>query len=83
MEIMCQGRLHYESIELAYMVNFKEYFSSEMKLLESFQEKDFLELNDSGIEVTDTGWFFVRAIAMIFDRYLQLDQNRTRFSKIL
>jgi len=33
--------------------------------------------------VTDTGWFFVRAIAMIFDRYLQLDQNRTRFSKIL
>jgi len=53
------------------------------KLLESFQEKDFLEVNDSGIEVTDTGWFFVRAIAMIFDKYLQLDQNRTRFSKIL
>ena len=65
------------------MVNFNEYFSSEMKLLESFQEKDFLELDDSGIEVTNTGWFFVRAIAMIFDRYLQLDQNRTRFSKIL
>ena len=83
MEIMCQGRLDYQSIELAYLINFKEYFSSEMNLLRNFQEKDFIELDDSGIQVTDTGWFFVRAIAMIFDRYLQLDQNRTRFSKIL
>jgi oxygen-independent coproporphyrinogen-3 oxidase len=83
MEIMCQGRLDYESIELAYLINFKEYFSSEMILLQGFQEKDFIELDDSGLQVTDTGWFFVRAIAMIFDRYLQLDQNRTRFSKIL
>lgn len=83
MEIMCQGRLDYESIELAYLINFKEYFSSEMNLLRNFQEKDFIDLDDSGIQVTDTGWFFVRAIAMIFDRYLQLDQNRTRFSKIL
>ena len=83
MEIMCQGRLDYQSIELAYLINFKEYFSSEMNLLRNFQEKDFIDLDDSGIQVTDTGWFFVRAIAMIFDRYLQLDQNRTRFSKIL
>jgi len=83
MEIMCQGRLDYESIELAYLINFKEYFSSEMNLLRNFHEKDFIDLDDSGIQVTDTGWFFVRAIAMIFDRYLQLDQNRTRFSKIL
>jgi oxygen-independent coproporphyrinogen-3 oxidase len=42
--------------------------------LQNFQEQDFLELDDSGIEVTETGWFFVRAIAMIFDRYLCLKQ---------
>jgi oxygen-independent coproporphyrinogen-3 oxidase len=70
MEVMCQGRLDYESIELAY-------------LIQNFKEKDFVELDDSGIQVTEVGWFFVRAIAMIFDRYLQLDKNRTRFSKIL
>jgi len=83
MEVMCQGRLDYESIELAYLINFKEYFSSEMIQLQNFKEKDFVELDDSGIQVTEVGWFFVRAIAMIFDRYLQLDKNRTRFSKIL
>jgi len=54
-----------------------------MKILRKFKEKDFIDIDDSGIQVTDTGWFFIRAIAMIFDRYLQLDQNRTRFSKIL
>ena len=83
MEVMCQGRLDYESIELSYLINFKEYFSSEMIQLQNFQEQDFLELDDSGIQVTEIGWFCVRAIAMIFDRYLQLDKNRTRFSKIL
>jgi oxygen-independent coproporphyrinogen-3 oxidase len=29
------------------------------------------------------GWFVIRAIAMVFDRYLQGDQQRMRFSKIL
>jgi oxygen-independent coproporphyrinogen III oxidase len=33
--------------------------------------------------VTEQGWFFVRGIAMLFDRYLQTDQNRSRFSKII
>jgi len=42
-----------------------------------------VELNDSGLQVTDTGWFFVRAVAMLFDRYLQTDRNRARFSKII
>ena len=65
------------------LINFKEYFSSEINLLKNFEEKKFVEFDDAGIQVTDTGWFFVRAIAMIFDRYLQLDQNRKRFSKIL
>ncbi len=40
-------------------------------------------LEVSGIQVTDTGWFFVRAVTMLFDRYLQTDRNRARFSKII
>lgn len=40
-------------------------------------------LDDNSIQVTDTGWFFVRAVAMLFDRYLQTDRNRARFSKII
>ena len=83
MALMCQGRLAYESIELAYLINFKEYFAREMEILKSQVEEGLVELDDSGIKVTSKGWFFVRAVAMVFDRYLQTDRTRAKFSKIL
>ncbi|MDP8568691.1 oxygen-independent coproporphyrinogen III oxidase [Methylophilus aquaticus] len=83
MAIMCHGELSYESIELSYMINFKEYFKTELQQIEEKQKQGLVYLEHDGIKVTDMGWFFVRAIAMVFDRYLQLDANRARFSKIL
>lgn len=83
MALMCQGRLSFESIELAYLVDFKQYFAKEMETLQSQVEQGLVELDDSGIQVTSKGWFFVRAVAMVFDRYLQTDRTRAKFSKIL
>ena len=83
MAIMCQGALQYEAIELAYMIDFKNYFSSELEALKSQEATGMVVLDDDGLQVTDTGWFFVRAVAMLFDRHLQTDKNRARFSKII
>jgi oxygen-independent coproporphyrinogen-3 oxidase len=83
MAIMCQGQLQYESIELAYMIDFKSYFASELLALQALQDNGMVVLEDSGLQVTEMGWFFVRAVAMLFDRYLQTDRNRARFSKII
>ncbi len=83
MAIMCQGALQYESIELAYMLDFKKYFADEMVALKALEKTDMLVLEEDGLQVTDTGWFFVRAVAMVFDKHLQTDRNRARFSKIL
>lgn len=83
MALMCQGRLAFESIELAYLIKFKEYFAKEMEILKAQVEEGLVELDDSGIKVTSKGWFFVRAVAMVFDRYLQTDRTRAKFSKIL
>lgn len=83
MAIMCQGELEYESIEISYMINFKEYFSGIWDALIILEKSGLLEMDDSGMQVTNRGWFFVRAIAMLFDRYLQTDRNRARFSKII
>jgi len=83
MAIMCQGQLQYESIELAYMIDFKSYFASELLALQALQENGMVVLEDGGLQVTEMGWFFVRAVAMLFDRYLQTDVNRARFSKII
>ena len=47
------------------------------------QEQGLLMLDDVGVHVTELGWFFVRGVAMVFDKYLQADKNRARFSKII
>ena len=47
------------------------------------QSHGLLRLDTQSIEVTKKGWYFVRAIAMVFDKYLTLDENRARFSKII
>jgi|LakWasMet52_LOW8_FD_contig_71_232915_length_1514_multi_9_in_0_out_0_1 oxygen-independent coproporphyrinogen-3 oxidase len=83
MALMCQGSLQYESIELSYMIDFKSYFATELEALKELESTGMVVLEDNGIQVTDFGWFFVRAVAMLFDRYLQTDRNRARFSKII
>jgi oxygen-independent coproporphyrinogen-3 oxidase len=83
MALMCQGQLQFESIELAFLIDFKSHFAKEMEALEELEGQGLVTVNESGIDVTAQGWFFVRAVAMVFDRYLQADRNRTKFSKII
>ena len=83
MALMCQGQLQFESIELAYLIEFRSYFAAEIQALQDLQEQGLVELDDSSIQVTAQGWFFVRAIAMVFDRYLQTDRTRAKFSRII
>ena len=83
MAIMCQGSLNYESIELAYLIDFKKYFANELEALKPLEQNGMIYFDTQGIHVTEIGWFFVRAVAMVFDKYLQSDKNRARFSKII
>jgi oxygen-independent coproporphyrinogen-3 oxidase len=83
MAIMCQGRLDFESIDLAYMINFKDYFSKELETLSGLTEQGLVSLDESSIQVTAMGWFFVRGVAMVFDKYLQGDRTTAKFSKII
>jgi oxygen-independent coproporphyrinogen-3 oxidase len=83
MALMCHGQLPFESIELAHLIDFKSYFAAELVTLRSMEEQGLIEINDTSILVTAMGWFFVRGVAMVFDRYLQADRTRARFSKII
>ncbi len=83
MAIMCQGAVHFESIALAYLVDFQRYFANELEALKPLAEQGMVKVDADSIEVTDTGWFFVRAVAMVFDRHLQANLHLNRFSKIL
>ncbi len=83
MALMCQGALTFESIELGYLLDFQSYFAPEMEALQELAAQGLVTLDKTGIQVTANGWFFVRAVAMVFDRYLQTDRNRARFSRII
>jgi oxygen-independent coproporphyrinogen-3 oxidase len=83
MALMCQGSVLFESVELSHLVKFQHYFEAELQALSGMQDQGLVVLDDLGIHVTELGWFFVRGVAMVFDRYLQADKNRARFSKII
>jgi oxygen-independent coproporphyrinogen III oxidase len=83
MAIMCQGRVEFESIELAHLIDMREYFGAELERLAPFAAEGLVEIDDESIEVTALGWYFVRGVAMVFDRYINADQTRARFSRII
>jgi oxygen-independent coproporphyrinogen-3 oxidase len=83
MALMCQGQVQFESINLSYLIDFRTYFTNELQSMQSLVEQGLAVVDEAGIQVTAQGWFFVRAVAMVFDRYLQADRTRARFSKII
>jgi oxygen-independent coproporphyrinogen-3 oxidase len=83
MALMCQGRVEFESIDLAHLTKFHDVFQAELTRLREFHDMGLVQVNEQDIQVTATGWFFVRAVAMVFDKHLQSDQVRARFSRII
>jgi len=83
MSIMCHGRLSYESVALAHLIDVRSYFAAEIETLEDLARDGLVTLSEDGLEVTPLGWYFVRSVAMVFDRHLRADRNRERFSKVI
>ncbi|MGS0755058.1 oxygen-independent coproporphyrinogen III oxidase, partial [Roseateles sp. GG27B] len=83
MALMCQGRIEFETISHTYLIDMQTYFKPELARLAELQTQGLVTLEPDAIQVTPIGWYFVRAVAMVFDRYLQADRNRAKFSKII
>ena len=67
----------------SWLLDFQRYFAAELEMLAQQQEQGLVVIDDDGIKVTPMGWFFVRGVAMMFDRHLQAGKNRARFSRII
>jgi len=83
MALMCQGRVEFESIAAAHLVSMREHFAAELAELVPLAEAGLVELGEDAIQVTPEGWYFVRGIAMVFDKHLRTDRVRERFSRII
>jgi oxygen-independent coproporphyrinogen-3 oxidase len=76
MALMCQGRVEFDAIERVCPVRVQEYFVAELERLRPLQALGLVGLEPTAIQVTPLGWYFVRAIAMVFDRYLAPEASR-------
>ena len=83
MSLMCQGTVELESVEQSWLVDFRQYFAAELEQLQPLVEQGLVEITPDAVNVTELGWYFVRGVAMVFDKYLQADRTRARFSKII
>ena len=83
MDLMCQGRLDFKAVEGAFGIGMQRYFAKELQRLASLAEQGLVDLDATGVVVTPKGWYLVRAIAMVFDKYLQIEARPERFSRVL
>ena len=83
MALMCQGRLEFAPIERAHGVSMKDYFAPELESLRGLADSGLVALEAGAVQVTASGWFLVRAIAMVFDRHLRESREQRRFSRVV
>ena len=83
MALMCQGRVDFESIEVAHLVDMRQTFAPEFERLREMAALGLVEMTEQDLQVTPLGWHFVRAVAMVFDRHIHADQARARYSRIM
>jgi len=81
--LLCQFRVSIESIELAHLVDFRRYFAVELQQLEKLAQDGLVELQPDWIVVTPKGRLVVRAVGMLFDRYLREAREHASYSRVI
>jgi oxygen-independent coproporphyrinogen-3 oxidase len=81
--LMCHFELSMPSIEIAHMIDFRQYFAEEIADLAEMAEAGLVKIDDKWISVLAPGRLLVRGIAMVFDKYLRADRERKRYSKVI
>jgi oxygen-independent coproporphyrinogen III oxidase len=83
MALMCQGRVEFDAIEKAHGIVMRDTFAGEFERLATLAQQGLVQVEAGAIQVTPVGWYFVRAVAMLFDRYLNRGATQERFSRIV
>ncbi|PKO84939.1 MAG: oxygen-independent coproporphyrinogen III oxidase [Betaproteobacteria bacterium HGW-Betaproteobacteria-11] len=81
--LMCHFTLSIEALEVAHLIDFKTYFAAEIEALGEMEAAGLLSVDPQWITIHPRGRFLVRAIAMVFDRYLHTAQQHARYSKVI
>ncbi len=82
-QLACNFRLSREAVERDFGIDFGTYFATEMQDVADLAKDGLVELSGEGIRVTPRGRLLVRAVCMVFDRYLRERRERATYSKVV
>jgi oxygen-independent coproporphyrinogen-3 oxidase len=81
--LMCYDQLSFEEFGAKHNIDFRTYFAPEIERMQPLADDGLIELDQSGVNITQKGRLLLRSIAMVFDRYIDQAQNDNRFSKAI
>jgi oxygen-independent coproporphyrinogen-3 oxidase len=81
--IMCHGQVRFRQFEAMYAIDFHDHFALELNNLEQLETDGLITIGDDEFSVTPEGRLLLRAIAMVFDEYLQEPQQKPKFSRVI
>jgi len=81
--IMCHGEVKFETYESNFDIDFHEHFALELSQLEQLEADGLIEMGNDEFQATPEGRLLLRAIAMVFDEYLQAAQSEPKFSRVI
>jgi len=81
--IMCHGEVNFETYESNFAIDFHDHFALELSQLEQLEADGLIEMGNDEFRATPEGRLLLRAIAMVFDEYLQTAQSEPKFSRVI
>ena len=81
--LMCYDKLSFDDFGADHGIDFRDYFADEIKSLAPLADDGLIELDGTGVVITQKGRLLLRNIAMTFDRYINLEEDESRFSKAI
>lgn len=81
--LICHFTLDLPRVEARHGIRFRDYFSSELADLAVMQQDGLLTVGPGRIDIQPRGKLLIRNICMVFDKYLRMQQQAQRFSRVI
>jgi oxygen-independent coproporphyrinogen-3 oxidase len=81
--IMCHGEVQFHEFESDFAIDFNDHFALELGNLKQLETDGLIEMGDDEFKATPEGRLLLRAIAMIFDEYIQAPESKPKFSRVI
>jgi len=81
--LMCYDKLSFDEFGEKHNIDFGTYFAAEIERMQPLADDGLIELDQTGVNITQKGRLLLRSIAMVFDRYIDQAENDNRFSKAI